>query len=361
MLVQTKLHFTTEGLNLGVSDYAQLLQYLAQNGQATEDDYSCGGIVAELETHFAQLLGKEMAVFMPTGTLANHLAIKVLAGEHRRVIVQQESHIYNDSGDTLTTLSGINLIPLASGRATFTVDEVAAVIDRTKGGRVATKVGAISIESPVRRLDGQMFNYQQMQEIATFARSQDIKLHLDGARLFIASAYTGISPATYAALFDTVYISLYKCFNAASGAILVGPKCLLQDLYQTRRLFGGGLAQVWPYAAVANHYLTGFNERFVQAKNIAEEAFKLVALNKGCQLEYVPEGTNLYKLLLKDIDANVYKERLAAVGVGLRSPIPNVNGFWLWVNESLNQTSAAQLAELLTQPLAQVYDHEYQS
>ena len=76
-----------------------------------------GGVVEELEQRFAKLLGKETAIFMPTGTLANHIALRTLAGNRRRVLVQSESHIYNDTGDCVETLSGLNMMPLAPGRA----------------------------------------------------------------------------------------------------------------------------------------------------------------------------------------------------------------------------------------------------
>ena len=80
------------------------------------DYYSLGGSVADLENHFAAVLGKESAIFMPTGTLANHLAIRALCGVKPRAIVQEQSHLYHDSGDCVTQLSGINLVPLARGK-----------------------------------------------------------------------------------------------------------------------------------------------------------------------------------------------------------------------------------------------------
>src|SRR6185436_20892339 len=93
---------------------------------------------------------------------------------------------------------------------------------------------------------------------------------LDGARLLIEAVYTRMAPADYAALFDTVYISLYKYLNAAAGAVLAGPRALLEDLYHQRRMFGGGLPHVWPYAAVASHYLDGFPQRFRKGVETAE-------------------------------------------------------------------------------------------
>src|SRR5215469_15570625 len=117
----------------------------------------------------------------------------VSARRGRRVLVQRESHIYNDSGDCAQELSGLSLVPLAPERATFTLAEVEAEVARAEEGRVSTPVGAISIESPVRRVLGEVFDFVEMQRIAAFARDKGIGLHLDGARLFLASAYTRIS------------------------------------------------------------------------------------------------------------------------------------------------------------------------
>ena len=236
----------SDGLALSPADYARLLGRLADDPGIEADEYSRHGVVASLEARFAALLGKDMAVYLPTGTLANHLALRRLARDGRRVLVQQESHVYNDEGDCAQQLSGLTLVPLAPGRATFTLADVEAELRRVETGRVHTAVGAISIESPVRRIMGEVFDFAEMQKIAAFARERRIGLHLDGARLFLASAYTGISPATCAALFDTVYVSLYKYFNAAAGAMLAGPRDLLENLYHQRRMFGGGLRQVGP-------------------------------------------------------------------------------------------------------------------
>jgi threonine aldolase len=197
-----------DGVRLSPTAYAALLRRLTASRSVKEDAYLLGGEVEAFEQEWAALLGKEAAVFMPSGTLANHLALRALAGDRRRVIVPEMSHIYNDTGDACQTLSALTLLPVAPGRATFTVEDVRAVLTRTAGGRVATSVGAIAIESPIRRLSGQLFDWAEAQRITAFARDHGIGTHLDGARLFIASAYTGIAPRDYAAPFDTVYVSL---------------------------------------------------------------------------------------------------------------------------------------------------------
>src|SRR6202049_435004 len=259
------VHFRSDGLALSPAEYSRLLVRLAEERGIAADEFSREGIVAELEQRMAALLGKEMALFLPSGTLANHLALRLLATHGRRVLVQRESHISNDTGDCAQELSGLTLIPLAPQRATFTLAEVESEIARLPEARVSTPFGAISIESPVRRLQGEVFDFAEMERITAFAREHRIGLHLDGARIFLASAYTGITSASYATLFDTVYVSLYKYLNAAAGAVLAGPRALIDGLFHQRRMLGGGLPQAWPYAAVALHYLDGFAERFAEA------------------------------------------------------------------------------------------------
>ena len=112
------------------------------------DNYSLGGAVEQVEKRMAEILGKEAAVFMPTGTLANHLAIRSQCGSRQRAIVQEQSHIYHDIGDCVQQLSGINLIPLAHERPYFRLEEVKAAVETSVSGRVLTPVGALAIESP---------------------------------------------------------------------------------------------------------------------------------------------------------------------------------------------------------------------
>jgi threonine aldolase len=342
------VNFLGDGLELPPSAYAELLARLSKNVKA--DEYSRGGAVETLEKRFAALLGKEAAVFMPSGTLANHLAVRLLAGSRRRVIVQDVSHLANDSGDCAQQLSQLTLVPLAPGKATFTWEEAAPAIERSAAGRVPTPVGAISIESPVRRLHGETFDFDAMRRIGAEARALGIGLHLDGARLFVASAYSGRPPAEYAALFDTVYVSLWKCFNAGGGAILAGPAKPLADLFQVRRMFGGALWNAWPYAAVAGHYAEGYLGRLQAAVRVSEELLAALSADPRFGVERVPNGTSLFRLTPRVADAGAFRQRLAAKGITI--PPPDSGAFWLKVNETLNGASAAGLTEAFRSALA---------
>jgi len=312
------VQFRSDGVALSPAGYARLLAQLAAERGIGADDYSRGGVVAALEARMAALLGKEAAVFMPTGTLANHLALRLLARNGRRVLVQRESHLFCDEGDCAQQLSGLHLVPLAAGRAGFTLEEAAAEIAGPPEARVAVPVGAISIETPVRRMAGEAFDFAEMRRIAGLAREHGIGLHLDGARLLIEAVYTGIAPAEYAALFDTVYVSLYKYLNAAAGAILAGPRALLDGLHHQRRMFGGGLPHVWPYAAVALHYLNGFAERFAAAATACDELLASLREAPGVAVVRPATATNVTLLRVTAGAAEGLPQRLAAHGVAIR-------------------------------------------
>ena len=338
-----------DGLGLNPVQYAGLLNRLLDEKGIVPDSYSLGGVVEELEERCARILGKERAIFMPTGTLANHMAVRALAGGASRVVVQEESHFYQDEGDCAQTLSSLTLMPLAPGRATFTAAEVEHVIDQTKGGRVVPRLSVIAIETPVRRKQGEHFDPAEMQKIIALARREGIKLHLDGARLFLQAAYTGENVAETARPFDTVYVSLYKYFNAASGAILAGPRDVIDGMYHGRRMFGGGLNAVWPFALVALHYLDGFAERYSRAVSISEEWIRGLQRQERFAVERIPSGTNLFRLRLRGADPAAFQKRLAARGVLLSSP--QGDAFLVGVNETLNRTTSAELTDVFTRAL----------
>jgi threonine aldolase len=346
----TTVYLSGDGVPLTPRAFTALLDELTKKAEVAEDNYLLGGDIARFEQQWAALLGKETAVFMPSGTLANQLALRALAGTRRRVIVPEMSHVYNDTGDACQTLSNLTLMPLAPGAATFTVNDIEAVLARTAGGRVATEVGAILIESPIRRLSGAMFDWQEAKRITAFARQRGIATHLDGARLFIASAYTGISPAEYSAPFDTVYVSLWKYFNCGIGAILAGPKRVLDGMFHTRRMFGGNLASGWPAAVVARHYMDGYLDRLQTAVRVSEEFYRAIGTHPKVKVTPVPNGTNLRRVALSGTDLKVLQQRLGQQQIRLPGGAPD-GTLTLGVNETWMRTTGADLARAFVSAL----------
>src|SRR5579871_1814838 len=328
-----------DGIHHTPAEYAALLQKLSATIQP--DEYSIGGVVAQLEQSVASALGKETAVWLSTGTLANHLAVRLLAGEKRRVLVQNECHLFNDCGDCCQTLSGLHLVPLAPGKATFTVDDIEREASRGASGRVSVPIGAIQIETPVRRKTGETFDFAEMKRVSQWARGRGIGLHLDGARLYLASAYSGRPVREYAALFDTVYISMYKYFNAASGAVLAGPKSLLENLFHTRRMFGNGLSHVWPFASVALHFFEGFPERYAQARATSEKVITALQSDARFEVTRVPNGTNIFSLRVKGVNAQAFQRRAQNAGFILSAP--HNDTFTVLVNETWGRATPEEI------------------
>jgi threonine aldolase len=191
-------------------------------------------------------------------------------------------------------------------------------------------------------MNGQAFDFEEMKQIAGFAKDKNIRLHLDGARLFIASAYTGVEPADYASLFDTVYISLYKYFGAATGAVLAGPKSVIDRVAHGRKLFGSGLLHAWPYTAVALHLLDGFLERYRRAVASARSVFDALEKREGFRVETFPAGTNICRLHVPATDGDRYRKNLQELGILVRPP--QKGALLLTVNESINQLPPQEIA-----------------
>ncbi len=340
--VEQRVFLTGDGVNLPPPEYLRLLAKL----DAKADLYLKGGAVEELEGRFAKALGKEKALFFPTGTLANHVAVRLLAGERKHVLVQEESHLYRDEGDCAQTLSGLNLVLMAAGRATIKAEEIVEAVEKAGLPPYPVPVGAISIESPVRRMMGRTFDFEEMKKISTYAREKKIGMHLDGARMYLASAYTGISPATYSELFDTVYVSMYKYFNAPFGAILAGPGPLIEAATILRHQFGGGMLHAWESAAIALHYSDGFEERYQKAVKRGDELLRLLE-HKNVKVHRLDAGTNIFQLEFPKAPGADFQKRLADRGIMVGRP-PERGPMNLMVNETILRRPAEEVAaELL--------------
>lgn len=347
-----RVNFQWDGLGLSPHEYVTQLSEVAKGKAIAADYYSNGGMVAELEQQFARLLGKEAAMFVPTGTLANHLAIRKLAGNDRRVLVQAESHFYNDSGDCAEALSALNLIPLGLGRSTLELAEVKSWVERSAGGRVEARVGVISIESPVRRRDHEFVDFAELERISRYAREQGIRLHLDGARMFNLPLHTGKSIQDYSALFDTVFVSLWKHFNAASGAILAGDAIFIKGMFHTRRMFGGSLPQAWPEVALVSHHVDGYQDEYARSWRAADQLIALLQADGRIKVEKVANGTSRFLLTATGVAPEVLAERLAKRGVDIAHIKPGTAVIPMQVNPSILRSTPEKLARAFAEAMA---------
>jgi threonine aldolase len=343
MTADRRVVFRGDGEPRTPSDYVRRLAELDAASPIEADDYSRGGAVERLERAMAEELGTEAAIFVATGTLANLLAIHHhTRGRGSRVLIQEQSHVYNDTGDGATVLAGLNLIPLAPGRAAFCADEVEEALGRAASGRVVTPVGALVIESPVRRQHGQIVRFDDLRAISALCRERGVPTHLDGARLYMMAAATGVPVREYCALFDSVYVSLWKYFGAPFGAILAGPASMIEGMYHQRRMFGGGLPHSSLAATLALDGLPGFAARFTEAIAKARELFAEVSRLPGLSVEPFEQGSNIFPLRLgSGVDATRVAARLAEHDVSVSAPEGDT--IYLTVNTTVLRRSNEEL------------------
>ena len=339
-------NFTSDGLGLSPKSYVQLLAKIVEEKDFEADVYCLGDIIHDFEKKMAKALGKEKAIYMPTGTLANHIAMRLHCPRRKKALVQQQSHIYKDCGDALPHLSGIQLLPLAQDRITFDLAEVEKTLYDASLEKVHTGIEAISIETPVRRQHLRRFDFEVMKSISQFARERGIAMHLDGARIFGEAAMMGIDVKEYAALFDTVYISLYKYFNSIAGAILAGPAELIDGLYHERRMFGGGLRAAWENVVVADYFFEGFQERFVEAQKTGKAFLEKLEESGHFRFEAFADGTNVYQLFLEKGNSDRFRERIIGNGIDFPAFNESENCFVIKLNESLVGVDVEALANV---------------
>lgn len=339
------IKFFGDGEMFEPGDYLNELQKVHAVTNIVRDRYGSGGVVEALEKKFTTLTGKEKSIYMPSGTMANQLAIAVLSGENTKVFVQDTSHVYRDEADAAQSVFNKRLMPLAKDETFFTAKQLQTAVENLSNKEVfKSGIGAVSIENPVRRTDGRAVPIEEIQKISTYCRSNNIKLHLDGARIFMASAWTGIPVSEYASHFDTVYISLYKYLGAGAGAMLSGPAAVIDKMTHLIKIHGGAMYSNWTNAAMALYRLEGFETRLKDAVKMSNEIFAELNKVPGIKIKAFEGGSNIYALELdKEIDGKKMQQTLNK-DFSIRIPRPNdKNQTQISVNETLLYQNAAYI------------------
>ena len=334
---------------------AARLAALTRNAAVRPDYYGNGGAVAAFEERVAAHLGKEAAMIFPTGTMANLIAMRILAGTAgARLVVHAQSHFFNDMGDNLSLLGGFTMVPMTGEGAGFSADDLRAEIARARDARVAARIGAVALESPSRRLQGRRFGAARMRAVTEVARDAGIPLFLDGARMLIECAWSGQEPADMAAPFDLVYLSLYKYLDAPFGCVLAGPAGMLRDLHHERRRFGGSLWEMWPAAVLAGAALDRQAQEWAAARQAAAAVFDRLA-ERGLPAHPHADGTNTVPVALPP-----GTDTTALVGAGkargLKLPPASGGQLPVKINASWLRCPPEALADRLADAIASTAD-----
>lgn len=241
-------------------------------GSLESDIYGKGQVIEEFQSEMAAYLGKESAVFFPSGTMAQQIALRIWCdeGNLKQVAYHPLSHLEIHEEDGLKELHGIKPILLADKDRLITLEDVR---------NLREDIACLLLELPQREIGGQLPEYSELEAISAYCREKGIKLHLDGARLFEILPYYQKSAAEVCALFDSVYVSFYKTIGGIAGAILAGDADFTEKSKVWKRRHGGDLISLYPYILSSAHY---FKERIGKMEQYYRDAVRLAECFNAC-------------------------------------------------------------------------------
>ena len=246
-----------------------------------DDVYGEDPSVLSLEAQVAGLLGKEAAVWVPTGVMANQLAIGSLAGMGEEVICERNSHVVNYEGGAISALWGAQSLVIDGPAGIFTADAVRAVL-RHGDDVHDPRQRVLAVENTHNRGGGSIWPLDQLREVCALARTHGLAVHLDGARLWNAHVATGIPLRDYAACADTVSVCLSKGLGAPAGSLTATTAARMPTLRRLRKRLGGGMRQAGILAAAGTyalaHHLARLRDDHENARQLASLLSKIAGL-----------------------------------------------------------------------------------
>ncbi|WP_132305372.1 beta-eliminating lyase-related protein [Paenibacillus sp. BK033] len=284
------------------------------DGEMDSDIYGTGKVIEDFQAKIAAFLGKPSAVFFPSGTMAQQIALRLWCEEKssRKVAYHPLCHLEIHEQDGLKELHHLEPVLLADKDRLITLDDVKSMDD---------DIACMLLELPQREIGGQLPAYEELEAIADYCREKGIKLHLDGARLFEILPYYGKTAAEVCSLFDSVYVSFYKGIGGIAGAILSGEEEFTKLSKIWKRRHGGDLISLYPYILSADQ---AFDERHPKMEQYYLSAIELAGLyNSGIEgirtrpMVPVSNMFHVYAAMPKETFERILLEICEESGIGL--------------------------------------------
>ena len=282
-------------------DFQRLADWCRANGVA-HDRYGNGPLVQDFERKVADLLGLPAAAFMPSGVMAQLIAMRIWTEARglRRIGLHPTSHLLLHEDEAWSALFDLHAVPLGQRRRPLLAEDLAAC---------GQPLAAVITELPIRESGGLLPSWDELQALKVAARERGVRLHMDGARLWESTAGFGRTPAEVAAGFDSVYVSFYKGIGAVTGAMLLGDAAFIDQARLWRRRLGGTLYHLSPMVASA---AMRFDERLALMPALLQRARALAAVLAGLP------------------------------GLRVDPPVPHVNLLHLWFDAPVQVVQAAR-------------------
>jgi threonine aldolase len=320
-------HLNGHGRRLPAEVLAEVRDVL---GDVAPDRYGAGGVVADLEGEVASLLGKPAAAFLPSGTMAQQVALRVHADRtgRRAVLWHPTSHLELHESQAAERLHGLLGRPVGDPRLLLTLDDLR---------EVAEPPAALLLELPQREIGGRLPAWDDLVAQVGWARDRGGAAHLDGARRLECRSFFGRSGAEVADLFDSVYLSLYKGLGGVAGCLLAGDEQLVAQAREWRHRHGGTLFAMWPYAAAGLAGLRLRAPRMPAYVGHAREVAAALSALDGVEVVPDPPLTPMMHVYL-DAPADQLTAAMRRLAVD--------DGLWTWPRAFPSELPSWQVVEL---------------
>ncbi len=298
---------------------------------AASDFYGSGDLIESFEAEIAGLLGKPAAVFMPSGTMAQQIALRIWADRKgsRNIAFHPTCHLELHEQQGYRELHHLQGVLVGNPYRLVTLADLQAV---------RVPLAALLLELPQRELGGVLPAWDDLIAQIAWARERGLATHLDGARLWESQPFYGRTYAAIAALFDTVYVSFYKILDGISGALLAGPPDVIAEARIWQRRHGGNLVRLYPFVLAAKQGLADHLDRMGEYHTRAVEIGTALAAHPAIEVNPNPPHTNMMQVFLRGD-----RERLwdAALDIAAEHHV------WLLRGLAPSQIPAYQMFELV--------------
>ena len=289
-----------------------------QNAVVGDDVLGDDQTVIELQNRLAEMLGKEAALFVPSGTMSNAIAIRAHTNPGDEIVTESTSHIYVYEGGGYAALSGCSVALVPGKLGIMTPEDVAKAIRKGDGSLGHFPNGSlVCVENTSNRGGGTCYPQETLDAIAKIAHDNDCAAHMDGARLFNAAIATGTDPARIVRDYDSVSICLSKGLGAPVGSVLVGSSDFIALAYRWRKMFGGGMRQAGVIAACGLYAIDNNIDRLSEDH---ERAHRLaVAVNSLSNFEVELDSVQSNMVFVRTLEgiADNVVEHLTSQGVDI--------------------------------------------
>ncbi len=297
-----------------------------------------------------ELLGKEAAIFLPSGTMCNMIAILVHCRAGDEIIAADVAHIISTEAAGAAALAGAQIRPLLSEAGIFTAQQVKDTLRPIKRNVPPTRL--VCVEQTVNRSGGNIWPLESLQSIAATARENGLSMHMDGARLLNAVVATGIPAKDYAKTMDSLWIDLSKGLGCPVGGVLAGSHDFIEQAWPWKHRLGGAMRQAGILAAAGIYALDHHVERLAEDHHNAQVFAELISNIPGLRLENPNVETNLIFINVENTGLNASDISTRMLNQGVRIGITNENCLRAVTHLDVGVDDVREAAKTLAEVLA---------